>query len=741
MTDLSFDESEPENMVQAGADLLAFNDSQMPNLEGYLLELEHLLAPDFSSFVRANLEYLDTMLRKTKLAKQDIFAVQTFKNLLSLKKVSDIKDWFEPPSHVYLRVAVQLYAPDLELTTECFSELMAGFYTPSTPTLLNASTKRPILSSCYLTEIEDNRGSIFSSLERTAEVLAHNAAEGIDISAIRSSELSDGTATGGLIPVVKLVNGVCRYIKNRRKATATIFCNVWHHDIEAFCSVGLQFGDQEERAYDIHVCLWTYNLFWERVHKKGKWTLFCPATVPHLLELTGSEFERAYQAAEADPSIPHKKVLDAADFHRNIICNALIKTGKPFIMNRDSCTMKSNHRHLGKVGSNLCVEVVQHLGKNDYPVCNLHSLSLRKFVKSGSVDFELLARMTRHCIRNLNRMIARGEQSDPIFQATDRRNLAVALGVSGFADLLYKLDLCFQDPHTNELNKKIFACIYFNALGESVIESERSGPCAIFANSPTSQGLLQFDLWREEFDSRGDSSLRSSHDDEPVEPSEWGQSGIQLANGEEILPSWEALKEAIKRFGLRNSLVTALMPTGYSAQIRRNTESVEPPMTNLYSRKTSSGSFTILNRYLIKDLKHLNLWNYETLTFLRLSGGSLRGLPEFILRHPESYPAFTELDRCRYLCKKYSTVWEISQRSLMILAAERSRYIDQSCSSNLYLEASVDKVIAAHLTAYYLGLKTYNYYLRTTPIENAKFTVAPEKKYTCTEELCTSCAT
>lgn len=544
----------------------------------------------------------------------------------------------------------------------------------------------------------------------------------------------------------------------RRKGAATIFLRTHHIDLEDFIELPRKVGDKYARAHDLNICLWTSWIFWERVRTNGNWTLFCPAKTSHLNDLYGDEFTKAYIATEQDPNISskHKKVISARSLYDSIL-NIQRETGMPYIMNGDAANIKSNHRHLGYIrSSNLCLEVIEYTDDNTIAVCNLHSLSLRMFGKGPvdhtnsnledalrkSFDFPQLSNISRRVVENLNAVIDHnhypldkivdGKVVPKIINKSNKKHRPVGMGVSGFAELLHILDLPFEHPTVNVLNKMIFACMYWNALAQSVQLSIKDGSYDSFVGSPTSEGKLQFDLWKEEFKIVGPNAVRKEEDDNPIDPSTWQQEAVVLYDVNDnvvdtVLPTWDDLKRVIIKYGLRNSLLIALMPTASTAQVRRNCESVEAHQNNMYSRKVLKCSYPVLNRYLVRDLEELGVWNKSVVEYIKIKNGSIQGVNRYVINNPLLFPKFTgDVQRLIFLELKYKTMWEIPQKAFMRLAAERGRYIDQSSSTNVYIrDCTDDKLRACHIYANMSGLKTIMYYLRQTGGETIKFTADP----------------
>ena len=675
------------------------------------------------------------------------------------------KEGIETPQYTWMRIAIQLYfdSPNaVDSVIQAYEEMSLGWYTPASPTIFNAGMRDPQMASCFLLTIGDDLESILKTgIYRGGMISKSSGGLGFDVSRVRHSEIRETGWSNGIVPMLQLYNYMIRYVdqNGRRKGAATIFLRPHHIDVEDFIELPRKVGDKYARAHDLNICLWTSWIFWDRVRTDGNWTLFCPARVPQLNDLSGAEFSRAYIEAEQDPNIlpHHKKVINARDLYNKIL-NVQRETGMPYLMNGDTANIKSNHRHLGYLrSSNLCLEVIEFTDDETIAVCNLHSLSLRTFGKHAidhekkditaalrdAVDFQQLSHISHRVVENLNRVIdhnwypldktKNGVTKPKIINRSNKRHRPVGMGVSGFAELLHILDLPFEDPAVNILNKMIFACMYWNALAASIQLAIKEGIYESFHGSPTSHGKFQFDLWKEEFQIVGPNSVRKEEDDEPIDPSSWGQNAIELytADGSSvqdiIQPTWNDLRRCMMKYGLRNSLLIALMPTASTAQVRRNCESVEAHQNNMYSRKILKCSYPVLNRYMVTDLETEGVWNNSTVEYIRVKNGSIQGLAQYIVANPVLFPKFSgNVQRLNFLEKKYKTMWEIPQKVFMKLAAERGRYICQSSSHNVFIrDCTDDKLRACHLYANMLGLKTIMYYLRQTGGETIKFTADP----------------
>ena len=617
-----------------------------------------------------------------------------------------------------------------------------------------------VVENCFLLSIGDNLESILKNGSYRAGLISKvGGGLGFNISNVRHSEIRDIGCSDGIIPMLQVYNDVVRYVNQlgRRKGAATVFLRPHHLDIEDFVDLPLKVGERYVRAHDINTCLWTSWIFWERVITDDKWTLFCPAKVPELNNLYGQEFTKAYIAAENNPSIAdrHKKVISARGLYDRIR-KVQLETGMPYLMDGDGSNLKSNQRHLGYIGgSNLCLEIIEYTDEDNIASCNLHSLSLRMFARepinkliepklaiTQCVDFQQLSKIVHNVTRNLNKIIDHtfypldkvkdGKLKAGIINKTNNKHRPIAMGASGFAEMLHIVDLPFETQTTKLLNEMVFACIYWNALAASVQLAVKDGPYESFKGSPTSFGKLQFDLWKEEFDILGPNSARRKEDDDPLDPITWNQQRFILCDKNDkvidtILPTWEDLKRCILKYGLRNSLLVALMPTASTAQIRRNCESVEAHQNNLYSRKVMKYSYPVLNRYLVEDFIKEGVWNNNVVEYIKVKNGSIQGVTNYISNNRHLFPNYSgKEERIAFLELKYKTQWEISQKWMLELAAKRARYVDQSMSTNIYLrDCTQGKLMACHLYASKLGLKTLMYYLRQKGGETIKFTADP----------------
>ena len=761
---MGYDVSHYNNLLISGRLAIEHLKKSSPkNILEYAEIMKERLNTDTYHFICVNHEALQKAIVDNDYRDydHDWFSANTMITMYSANPIYG-KPGVETPQYTWMRIAIQMYfdTPNaVKDVIRAYEEMSIGWYTPASPTIFNAGMKQQQMSSCFLLTVGDDLFTILKTLLRGGMISKSSGGLGMDVSRVRHSEIGQTGWSNGIIPMLQLYNSMVRYVDQggRRKGAATIFLRPHHIDVEDFIELSRKVGDKNARAHDINTCLWTSWIFWDRVQKGGKWTLFCPARVPQLNDIYGEDYTKAYIAAENDPNISHnhKKVIDARKLYDKIL-NIQRESGMPYLMNGDACNIKSNHRNLGYIrSSNLCLEIVEHTDDETIAVCNLHSLSLRMFargpiVKTGDiaqnlraqVDFNNLAHISRRVVENLNKVIEHnwypldkmkdGVLTPKIINKSNKRDRPVGMGVSGFAEMLHILDIAFEDNETKVLNKMVFGCMYWNALAKSIQLSINEGTYDSFEGSPTSEGKLQFDLWKEEFDLLGYNNARSVEDDEPIDPAIWGQEPFFLTRDNNIVcdivkPTWDDLKRCIVKYGVRNSLLIALMPTASTAQVRRNCESVEAHQNNMYSRKVLKCSYPVLNRYLVSDLEALHVWNDSIVEFIRVKNGSINGLGAYIENNRNLFPNYNDTTgRMKVIERKYKTMWEIPQKVLMRLAADRGRYIDQSASTNVYIkDCTDDKLRACHLYANMLGLKTLMYYLRQTGGETIKFTAEP----------------
>jgi len=574
----------------------------------------------------------------------------------------------ETPQYLFMRVAVGIHGDDIERVVETYHLMSQKYFTHATPTLFNAGTVRPQMSSCFLVAMKDDSiDGIYETLKECAHISKWSGGIGIHCSNIRANGTrikgTNGVADG-IVPMLRVFNNTARYVNQgggKRKGSFAIYLEPWHADIMEFLELRLNQGDEEMRCRDLFTAMWIPDLFMEKVEKDEEWHLMCPHECPGLPDVYGNVFNEKYRMYVAQGR--YKKVVKARTIW-DAILKSQIETGTPYMCYKDSVNAKSNQANIGVVkSSNLCTEIVEVSGSDETAVCNLASLCLPTFVKDGEFDFAKLCEVTSVVTRNLNRVIDKNYYPTEAARKSNMRHRPIGIGVQGLADVFQMLGLSFDEPNSREINRRIFECVYHSALFESCQLAKEEGPYETFALSPASMGVLQFDMW-----------------------------------GVTPHPPFNALKQDIKKYGLRNSLLVAPMPTASTAQIMGNNEAFEPYTTNIYLRRTLAGEFVMVNKHLVRDLQKIGKWNPQIKNEIIRAGGSISqidGIP-LDLKHI------------------YRTVWEIPQKSILDMAADRGAYIDQSQSLNIFMEnPSVAKLSSMHFYGWKKGLKTGMYYLRT----------------------------
>jgi len=616
----------------------------------------------------------------------DYFGFKTLERSYLLRMDGQI---VERPQHMLMRAAVGIHGEDIESAIETYNLMSEKWFIHATPTLFNAGTPKPQLSSCFLLSMtEDSISGIFETLSRCAKISQSAGGIGLSIHNVRAQGSyikGTGGSSNGIIPMLKVFNDTARYVDQgggKRKGAFAVYLEPWHADIFAFLDLKKNHGKEEMRARDLFYALWIPDLFMERVKSDGEWSLFCPNEAPGLHDTHGGEFEALYHKYEQEGKA--RKTIKAQELWFAIL-ESQTETGTPYILYKDAANKKSNQKNLGTIkSSNLCTEIIEYTDKDEVAVCNLASISLPKFVTDGEFDFQRLYEITRVITRNLNKVIDINYYPIPEAENSNMRHRPIGIGVQGLADAFILMRQAFDSPEAVQLNKDIFETIYFAALTESCAISKVEGPYQTYDGSPASKGELQFDMWN-------------------VTPStRW---------------DWSGLKEDIKKDGIRNSLLLAPMPTASTSQILGNNECFEPYTSNIYTRRTLSGEYIIVNKHLLKDLIGLGMWDNEMKEQLMMNNGSIQdieGIPE----------ALKEM---------YKTVWELSQKTIIDMAADRGAFICQSQSLNLFVEnPSFGKLSSMHFYAWQKGLKTGMYYLRSkAAVDPIKFTLSEkhQKKY------------
>lgn len=639
-------------------------------------QVSPLIAADVMEVIENNAELIDSTLIYDRDFHFDYFGFKTLERSYLIQLNGKI---VERPQHLYMRVALGIHKHNLEDAFKTYHLLSERWFTHATPTLFNAGTPKPQMSSCYLLQMqEDSIDGIFDTLKQTAKLSQAAGGIGLAIHKIRATGShirgTNGTSNG-IVPMLKVYNDTARYIDQgggKRKGSFAVYLEPWHADIEAFLDLRKNTGKDEIRTRDLFTALWIPDLFMKRVENDHPWTLFCPSEAPGLYNCWGEEFEQLYTKYESEGRA--RKTVRAQELWFKIL-DSQIETGTPYMLYKDACNAKSNQQHLGTIqSSNLCTEVVQYTAPDEVAVCNLASISLPRYIQNGAFDHQKLFEVTQTVTRNLNRIIDLNDYPVKEAKHSNLRHRPIGIGVQGLADTFMILRYPFDSLGARQLNREIFETLYFGALTASKDLAIEEGPYPSYEGSPLSKGMLQFDFWN-------------------VEPSKrW---------------NWDGLRQEIAKHGARNSLLVAPMPTASTSQVLGNNECFEPYTSNLYSRRVLSGEFIVVNKYLLKDLVNLGVWNEEMRQQILAGNGSIQhieGIP----------PEIKEL---------YKTIWEIKQRTLLEMAAERAPFICQSHSLNLFIEDPTHaKLTSAHFFAWKKGLKG-TYYLRTKAAAQAiKFT-------------------
>src|SRR5210317_2087109 len=591
----------------------------------------------------------------------------------------------ETPQYMYMRVAIGIHGHDTERVLETYDALSKGLFIHATPTLFNAGTPRPQMSSCFLiSNKEDSIDGIYDTVKECARISKWAGGIGLHIHDVRANKShirgTNGTSDG-IIPMLRVYNTTARYVNQagRRKGSIAVYLEPWHADILDFLEIRLNQGDEEARCRDLFSAMWIPDLFMKRVESDGNWSLFCPDVARGLSDVYGKEFEELYEKYEAEGIAT--KVVPASEIWKAII-KSQSETGTPYMLYKDACNEKSNHKHIGTIkSSNLCTEILEYTDKDETAVCNLASIALPKYVneETRTFDYGKLHEVTKTVTKNLNRVIDRNFYPVETARKSNMRHRPIGLGVQGLADVFILCRLAFDSDEAKEMNARIFETMSHAALEASSELAEVEGSYETFEGSPASLGVLEFDMWE------GDTKLNYD---------------------------WDALKERVKTKGLRNSLLMAPMPTASTAQILGNNECFEPYTTNIYLRRTLAGEFVVVNKHLVEDLKKIGLWSKDMKDLMVKAGGSIQNIVDI----PDD------------IKNLYRTVWEIKMKDVIDMAAQRGRFIDQSQSMNLFMESpTLSKLSSMHMYAWKAGLKTGMYYLRSkAKARPIQFSLEPE---------------
>jgi ribonucleoside-diphosphate reductase alpha subunit len=579
----------------------------------------------------------------------------------------------ETPQYLFMRVAIGIHGKDIPSVLETYDKMSQGFFIHATPTLFNAGTPRPQMSSCFLIANKgDSIDGIYGTLTECAQISKWAGGIGMHIHDIRANKSRIRGTNGqsdGIIPMLRVFNATARYVNQagRRKGSIAVYIEPWHADIMDFLELRLNQGDEEARCRDLFSAMWIPDLFMKRVEEGGNWSLFCPDTAKGLSDCYGEEFEALYTKYEEEGLAT--STVPAADVWKAIL-KSQTETGTPYMLYKDACNAKSNQKNLGVIkSSNLCTEILEYTDKDETSVCNLASIALPKYVnkETKTFDYDKLHEVVKTVTKNLNRVIDRNFYPVETARRSNMKHRPIGLGVQGLADVFILCGLPFDCEESRLMNAHIFETMYHASLEASSELAEVEGSYESFKGSPASRGILQPDMWE------GETKFSGRYD-------------------------WDAMRERIKAKGLRNSLLMAPMPTASTAQILGNNECFEPYTTNIYLRRTLAGEFVVVNKHLVEDLKKVGLWSKEMKDLMVKAGGSIQNIVDI----PED------------IKKLYKTVWEISQKCIIDMAADRGRFIDQSQSMNLFMESpTMSKLSSMHMYAWKAGLKTGMYYLRS----------------------------
>ena len=638
-----------------------------------------LISKEVYEAVRKHAAMLDSSIIYDRDYTYDYFGFKTLEKSYLLKLDGKI---VERPQHMLMRVAIGIHYNDIDAAIETYNLMSEKWFTHATPTLFNAGTPKPQLSSCFLLTMKDDSiDGIYDTLKQCAKISQSAGGIGLSIHNVRATgsyiKGTNGTSNG-IIPMLRVYNDTARYVDQgggKRKGAFAVYLEPWHADVFEFLELRKNHGKEELRARDLFYALWIPDLFMERVEKNGDWSLFCPHEAPGMADCYGKDFEALYEKYEKEGR--QRRTVKAQELWYAIL-ESQTETGNPYMLFKDHCNRKSNQKNLGTIkSSNLCTEILEYTAADEVAVCNLASLALPKFVVDGKFDHNKLYDVTYVATKNLNRVIDINYYPVEEARNSNFRHRPIGLGVQGLADTFIMLRMPFESDEAKGLNKDIFETIYFAAMTASKDMAKLNGPYETFAGSPVSKGIFQFDMW-----------------------------GVTPSSGRW---DWDALKKEVKQHGVRNSLLVAPMPTASTSQILGNNECFEPYTSNIYSRRVLSGDFVVVNKHLLKDLIKLGLWSDKMKNKLIESNGSVQNIPEL----PQ------------HIKDLYKTVWEIKQKSIIDMAADRGAYICQSQSLNIHIQDSnFGKLTSMHFYAWKKGLKTGMYYLRTkAAVDAIKFTV------------------
>ena len=688
-----------------------------------------LISEELYEIVSKNKEKLNNYIDYQRDFLFDYFGFKTLERAYLIKIDKKI---IERPQHLWMRVSLGIHGNDIREVLQTYDLMSKKYFTHATPTLFNSGTKRPQLSSCFLCSVNDDSISgIYDSLKEMALISKYAGGIGVHIHQVRSKGShirgTNGTSNG-IIPMLRVFNNTARYVDQagKRLGSIAVYLETWHSDIEAFLELKKNHGSEEERCRDLFLALWVSDLFMERIKANKKWSLMCPDQCKGLSEAYGDDFKMLYEKYESEGK--YTKQVNAQDLWFKIL-EAQIEQGVPYILYKDAANKKSNQQNLGTIkSSNLCAEVLIYSSPEETGVCNLASICLPTYVNNGVFEFDKLHEVVKVAAKNLNKVIDINFYPVEKARVSNLKHRPIGIGVQGLADVFMMLKYPFESEAAAELNKQIFETIYHaavessmelskkrnniitdilnnnseeditkyvNEFEEDIIKTKYIGAYSSFEGSPISRGLFQFDLWGEKPSDRYD---------------------------------WDKLREDIKSFGIRNSLLISPMPTASTSQIMGFNESFEPFTNNIFQRKTLSGEFIVINKYLIRELMSKGMWNKELKDTIILHEGSIQNIKEI----------------SKEMKELYKTSWEIKQRVIIDMSADRGRYICQTQSLNIFMEEpDFQKLSSMHFYGHSKGLKTGSYYLRTKPrAKTQQFTIDPEfakRKLKCAEDNEDSC--
>lgn len=645
-----------------------------------------LISDEVHKVIMDNADYLDSIIIYNRDFNYDYFGFKTLERSYLLKINGKI---VERPQHMLMRVSVGIHLNDLEAVKETYELMSNKFFTHATPTLFNAGTPKPQMSSCFLLTMKDDSiDGIYDTLKQTAKISQSAGGIGLSVHNVRATGSyirgTNGTSNG-IVPMLRVFNDTARYVDQgggKRKGSFAVYLEPWHADIYDFLDLKKNHGKEELRARDLFYAMWIPDLFMNRVEQDTTWTLMCPNECPGLCDVYSEEFDTLYLQYESEGK--GRKTVRARELWEKIL-ESQIETGTPYMLYKDAANRKSNQKNLGTIrSSNLCTEIMEYTSEDEIAVCNLASLSLPMFVENNTFNHELLYDVTKRVTRNLNKVIDRNYYPVKEAENSNMRHRPVGLGVQGLADTFIKLRMPFTSDEAKQLNQDIFETIYFAAVTASMEMAKEEGPYSTFEGSPISKGEFQYNLW-----GLKDEDLSGRWD-------------------------WTSLRKEVMQNGVRNSLLMAPMPTASTSQILGNNEAFEPYTSNIYTRRVLSGEFIVVNKHLLEDLVERGLWN--------------ENLKQEIMRHNGSIQSIANIpDDLKEL---YKTVWEMSMKDIIDMSRQRGYFIDQSQSLNLFMQdANFAKLTSMHFYAWKSGLKTGMYYLRTkSAVDATKFTLSNEKK-------------